>query len=321
MNSESDITEQLQRFSTYLKQNGLKMTRQRALVVESFLHTTGHVSTEELYQSVRKKNSKIGFTTVFRTLKALTDCGLARETDLQDGRTRFEPLYNRPHHHHIVCMQCSRTIEFLSPELESLQDKVVAHYGFQSVSHQLRIFGVCQDCQNQRPAVSEIYDADLVFARDALKIAMEAEKSGVDFYTQMTKSVSQPSGRSTFLRIAEEERKHLRELEEEWEQLVSRYQGIHQAPVFLHFDYEAFKKAFPAREDLKTRIQEDLDEETALRLAMAMEKESYNFFRNYAESFNDTKGKAIFKKFSEEELEHYHSIEKELDRLLGVTRH
>ena len=123
-----DIAEQMELFSTYVKKNGLKMTRQREVVVESFLRTEGHVSTDELYQLVKKKNQNIGFTTVFRTLKALTDCGLARETDLSDGRTRFEHLYNRPHHHHIVCMECSRTIEFLSPELEQLQEQIVSRY-------------------------------------------------------------------------------------------------------------------------------------------------------------------------------------------------
>ncbi|HVN80422.1 MAG TPA: transcriptional repressor [Terriglobia bacterium] len=317
MNSEKEIADQLALFSAYLKQNGLKMTRQRALVVESFLQSGGHVSTEELYNSVRKRDSRVGFTTVFRTLKALTLCGLAREADLLDGRARFEPLYNRPHHHHIVCAQCNRTIEFLSPELERLQEQVVSRYGFKSRSHQLQIFGTCQDCQNQRPSSSEVFDNDLIFARDALRIAMETEKSGVNFYLHLGESLTRASGKSTFSKILEEEKKHLRELEKEWEQLISKHPNLTNAPVFLHFDYDALKRIFPAREDLKTRIENDIDEESALRLAMEMEKESYNFFKAYAESFNDTKGKAIFRKFAEEELEHYRSIEQEHQKLMG----
>jgi len=311
MNTDQDIAVQLGLFSEYLKKNGLKMTRQRATVVESFLRTQGHVSTEELYQQVRKMDSTVGFTTVFRTLKALTDCGLARETDLQDGRTRFEHLHNRPHHHHIVCVECNRTIEFLSPEIERLQDQVVARYGFRSLRHQLQVFGICADCQDHRPSAQELFDPDLIFARDALKVAMEVESSGVSFYTQMAEQVEHPSGKSTFLRIVEEEKKHLRELELEWEHLLGKHPNILQAPVFLHFDYEALKRIFPAREDFKTRSHEALDSETALKLAMSMEMESYNFFRNYAESFNETKGKEIFKKFADEELEHYRSIEQE----------
>ncbi|PYV42055.1 MAG: hypothetical protein DMG06_15245 [Acidobacteria bacterium] len=81
MHSLKDIAQQMELFSAYLKKNGLKMTHQREVVVESFLRTDGHLSTDELYQLVKKKDKKVGFTTVFRTLKALTHCGLARETD------------------------------------------------------------------------------------------------------------------------------------------------------------------------------------------------------------------------------------------------
>ena len=89
MNTDQEVAEQLVLFSDYLKRNSLKMTRQREVIVESFLRTNGHLSIDELHQLVKQKDATVGFTTVFRTLKALTDCGLARETDFQDGRTRF----------------------------------------------------------------------------------------------------------------------------------------------------------------------------------------------------------------------------------------
>jgi Fur family transcriptional regulator, ferric uptake regulator len=312
-----DIAEQMELFSTYVKKNGLKMTRQREVVVESFLRTEGHLSTDELYQLVKKKNKNIGFTTVFRTLKALTDCGLARETDLSDGRTRFEHLYNRPHHHHIVCMECSRTIEFLSPELEQLQEQIVSRYGFRSIRHQLQIFGVCNDCQNQRPTKQDVFNSDLIFARDALQIALETERSGVNFYLSAAEAATHPSGKSTFFKLAEEEKRHLHELEEEWKQLIRKDKNILKAPVFLHFDYDALKKIFPAREELKKRLSENLDEKSALTLAMEMEKESYNFFKKYAQKFNDTKGKEIFLKFAAEEQDHYSTIEREYTQLMA----
>lgn len=321
MSTDHEIAQQMEVFSGYLKKNGLKMTRQREIIVESFLRTNGHLSTDELYQLVKQKDKSVGFTTVFRTLKALTDCGLARETDLQDGRTRFEHIYNRPHHHHIVCVACSRTIEFLSPELERLQEQIVAKYQFESVRHQLQIFGVCLDCQNQRPSPQEVFDSDMVFARDALKIALEAERSGVNFYLAAAEQITHPSGKSTFLRIAEEEKRHLHDLEFEWIELIKKDKNILKAPVFLHFDYEALKKIFPTREEIRNRLHDDLDEEQALTLAMEMELESYNFFRKYAERFNNTRGKAIFLKFAAEEQDHYRTIQKEYDRLMQGSVH
>ncbi len=321
MSTEQDITEQLAVFSDYLKRNGLKMTRQRETIVDRFLRTNGHLSIDELHQLVRQKDKNVGFTTVFRTLKALTDCGLARETDLQDGRTRFEHIYNRPHHHHIVCVACNRTIEFLSPELERLQEQIVARYQFQSVRHQLQIFGVCFDCQNQRPSPQDVFDSNLVFARDALKIAMEAERSGVNFYLAAAEQISHPSGKSAFLRIAEDEKKHLHDLEHEWIELIKKDKNILKAPVFLHFDYEALKRIFPTREEIRNRLHGDLDEEQALRLALDMELESFHFFRDYAEKFNDTRGKAIFLKFAAEEEDHYRTIQKEYDRVTRRSVH
>ena len=101
MINQEEIAEQFQVFSTYLRDKGLRMTVQREVVVVSFLKAPGHASVEELYALVKKKEKKIGFTTVFRTLKALTDCGLAREVQLSDGLTRYERRYRRPHHHHL----------------------------------------------------------------------------------------------------------------------------------------------------------------------------------------------------------------------------
>ena len=317
--TQEEITKQMVLFTDYLKRNGLKMTRQREIVVERFLQTDGHLSTDELFNLVKKKDKTLGYTTVFRTLKALKDCGLARETHLSDSRTRFEHLYNRPHHHHIVCKKCNSTIEFLSPELEQLQEQIVSKYRFKSLQHQLQVSGICENCQKQQPSPQDTYDSDLVFARDALKIALEAENSGVDFYRSAAESMTHTSGKETFLKIAEDEQKHLQGLQEEWNKLISNDKNLLKAPVFLHFDYEALKKIFPTREELKTKYKNKLDEKRALLLAMEMEKESFHFFKEYAQRFNNTRGKEIFLKFAEEEEDHYRTIQKEYQNFLLRT--
>ena len=314
-----EITQQMVLFTGYLKKNGLKMTRQREIVVERFLQTDGHLSTDELFNLVKKKDKTLGYTTVFRTLKALKDCGLARETHLSDSRTRFEHLYNQPHHHHIVCKECNSTIEFLSPELEQLQEEIVSRYRFESLQHQLQVSGICENCQKQQPSPQDVYDSDLVFARDALKIALEAENSGVSFYRSAAESMTHTSGKETFLKIAEDEQKHLKGLQEEWNKLISNDKNLLKAPVFLHFDYEALKKIFPTREELKTKYKNNLDEKQALLLAMEMEKESFHFFKEYAQRFNNTRGKEIFLKFAEEEEDHYRTIQKEYQNFLLRT--
>jgi len=309
------INEQLEVFAEYVKAKGLRKTRQRDLVVRTFLQTEGHLSTDELYNLVRKEDSKIGYATVFRTLKTLTDCGLARETDLGDGFTRFEHLYKHPHHHHILCVECNRTIEFNSPELEELQRKIVSEYDFEPVRYKFQVFGVCRECRAKIEPTQESVVSDLVFARDALKIAMETERRGIHFYKTASKVAARPLTRTTLLRMLEDEEKHLRNLKSEWNRLIAHNEEVLNAPVFLHFDFDALKKIFPSREEIGRRLSSDLSEEEALRLALAMEKDAFAFFSSYAERFSDTQGRDIFRKFAAEEQEHCETIEAALKSL------
>ena len=319
MKVSREVTEQLEIFSTYLKNEGLRMTSQRQLVAQSFLSTDGHLSAEELYELVKRKDKRIGFATVFRTLKALTDCSLARQVDLSDGRTRFERLYKRPHHHHLICVQCNRTTEFSSPELEQLQREIVSKYHFLPQQHTLQVLGVCRDCQEERTPTEEVFDSNLVFARDALKIAMETERRGVDFYRTVSQTITYPVAESTFRKMLEDEKKHLKALQEEWDELIQKNKKILKAPVFLHFDFDALKRIFPSREQTRQRLQENLGVTEALELAMKMEKEAHNFFKEYAEKFEDTRGRDIFLKFAAEEEEHYNLIKLDHDRLVEQT--
>ena len=303
-------------FSDYLKKNGLKMTRQRRLILETFLGVEGHLSADELYEVVCKKDPRIGFTTIFRTLKAMTECGLARETDLNDGRTRFERLYRTPRHHHIVCQECSKTIEFYSPELEEMQAKIASEYGLQPVQQRLQILGVCKECQEKTNPTIQFFDNDQIFARDALKIAMATEKRGIAFYRAGAESSSNlPSTQEAFLAMLAEEERHLEGLLEEWDRLIEGNPGIVDAPVFLHFDFERLQEIFPPASKISEGLLGDMTEIQALRLAMEMELEAYEFFTEYAERFADTQGRDVFAKFAAEEHEHYTMIKSELDRV------
>ena len=141
------IQRELEVFSAYLKEKELKLTAQRALILETFLNRGGHISAEELYQKAKEKQSNVGFATVYRTLKHLTLCGLARELDFGDGRIQYEPEYNRQHHDHMVCTRCGAYIEFLNPKIEELQEQVSRKHGFKTTSHRMQLFGICSKCQ------------------------------------------------------------------------------------------------------------------------------------------------------------------------------
>ena len=131
----------------HIKKRGLRKTAQRDLILEIFLQTEDHLSSEDLYRLVQKKEPDIGQTTVYRTLKLLTEAGLAREVRLGDGRTYYEHNYNLEHHDHMICTGCGKVIEFFSAELEAMQEAIAAKYGFKLTHHSMRILGICEACQ------------------------------------------------------------------------------------------------------------------------------------------------------------------------------
>ena len=143
------MTEEQEVFIKHLRGQGLKRTAQRDLILEVFLGTEGHVTGEDLYRLVRKQDASVGQTTVYRTLKLLTDSGLAREARFGDGRAHYEHNYKHQHHDHMICSVCGKIIEFYSPALEAMQDKMAAKHRFELTSHLLRMIGVCSACRRQ----------------------------------------------------------------------------------------------------------------------------------------------------------------------------
>jgi len=138
---------ELQVFIDYLQANKLKLTPHRELILETFLDNEGHRSVEDIYHTVKAIDPRIGYTTVYRMMKLMIRCGLAREIELADGITRYEHLFNHEHHDHLICMECGNSIEFYNPEIEALQDSASAQLGFKVLDHKLQIYGVCQECQ------------------------------------------------------------------------------------------------------------------------------------------------------------------------------
>ena len=141
------MTEEQEVFLNHIQKKGLKRTTQRDLILDIFLRTEEHLSSEDLYRLVKLEDASIGQTTVYRTLKLLTEAGLAREVRFGDGITHYEHNYKHQHHDHMICSGCGRIIEFFSAELEAIQDAQAAKHRFQVTQHLLRIIGVCAECR------------------------------------------------------------------------------------------------------------------------------------------------------------------------------
>jgi len=147
--SEDSVIKQRKTFDEFIRKRGLKRSAQRGTVVDLFLHNTKHVSCDDLYAIVRRRGLKIGYSTVYRTLKLLTAANLAREVNFGDGVTRYDHNFNFnfQNHYHLICTLCGETIEFTSRAVDKSQKAIARKNGFAPQHHKLEIYGLCRECQ------------------------------------------------------------------------------------------------------------------------------------------------------------------------------
>ncbi len=137
--------------AAHMEEKGLRSTEPRRLIIDTFLAAHKHLTIDELLAEVRKQNPRMGYVTVYRTLKMLAESGAAVEHQFGDGLTRFEPAETACHHDHLICVKCRRITEFEAPEIEDLQAKVAAEHGFEVHSHEHVLYGLCAACRGTKP--------------------------------------------------------------------------------------------------------------------------------------------------------------------------
>jgi Fur family ferric uptake transcriptional regulator len=146
--SEETISSLHESLQGYMVKKGLRSTSQRRLVTDVFFRSGGHLSIEDLLSKVREQDPRVGYATVYRTLRLLAECELANVRHFGDGVTRYELRDEGEHHHdHLICTECQRIVEFEDEAIEVLQDRVAERYGYRLKSHKHELYGVCPQCQ------------------------------------------------------------------------------------------------------------------------------------------------------------------------------
>jgi Fur family ferric uptake transcriptional regulator len=137
-------------FKERIVAEGLKATRQREEILSTFLNSAGHKNLGQIYAQVSKINPKIGYTTVYRTLKLLTRLGMAAQRKFADGETRYEPTSEGTHHDHFICLDCGKIIEFEDQKLETLQHGIAQRHHFKVFHHRMELYGRCGECNRKK---------------------------------------------------------------------------------------------------------------------------------------------------------------------------
>jgi len=221
---------------SHLRPVGGKRSGKRERILDIFLKQEGHLSADDLFDVVRRAEPGIGRATVYRTLQWMVDANIARKVDFGEGRSRYEASYRHPRHFHLICTQCHRSSEFLSSDVEGLMEEIASARGFSATRAVVQVYGTCEECRTGKKTTPiDGATTELVFARDALRMAIATERSGLEFYTRAATLTKDQRGRTVFHELAAEEREHLGVLENRYRELIKSDPQLESRPTFLFF--------------------------------------------------------------------------------------
>jgi len=133
-------------FEDLLRRKGLRLTTPRRAIVDAIVSAKEHFTADRLEERLRRRGVRVAKATIYRTLAVLVEGGFLEAHDFGGGPTFYEPMVDRAHHDHMVCVGCGRITEFSCAEIEALQEEQARAHRFTPVTHSLKIFGLCERC-------------------------------------------------------------------------------------------------------------------------------------------------------------------------------
>ncbi len=286
---------------------GSKRSSKRDFILNVFLAQEGQLSADDLVDLIRREDGRISRATVYRTLQWMVEAGIARKVDFGEGRFRFEHSYRHPRHFHLICKVCNRSTEFLSSDIDVLIDEIATARSFSAHQSVLQIYGTCEQCRTGRPPTVDGATSELLFARDALRIAIATGRSGLEFYVRAANGARDTRSQTLFERLADGERDHLARLEARYQKLLATDPLLEARPTFLFFKGAA-NGLFAAGAE---QVARGIDDEQAVAIAIKCERASHRFFKRYGEKFEDSAGKQVFLEVAGEERSHLEMLLRE----------
>ncbi len=143
-------------FKKIIRNLNLKVTNQRLLILKALSEGSQHITAQELFEKVIRMDPSVGFATVYRFLRSLTEGRFVTEVRMGGLPARYE-LTPKSHHDHLTCTECGKICEFENKAIEDLQLKVAQQFGFVLTHHVLELYGVCSTCAPKRKVINNAY--------------------------------------------------------------------------------------------------------------------------------------------------------------------
>lgn len=139
-----------ERFTNYLKIKGYRITNERLLVLENLFKNESHIDAENLFIKMRGNGLKVSRATVYNTLQLLLQSNLIKRSHFGEPHQHYEPLFLDKQHHHLICSNCGKLIEFSSEDLDKIQKQICIKNKFKFSSSAFQIIGVCKECLEEK---------------------------------------------------------------------------------------------------------------------------------------------------------------------------
>jgi len=138
----------LEKFQSLLKENSLKFTKQRELVLKFLYENDGHFTPEDIYRLLKQQypDINLGIATVYRTLTLLESSQIASSISFGAQGKKYE-LGLKQHHDHLICTKCGNITEFFDETIEERQEEIAKKFNFQMTDHTMKIVGLCSNCR------------------------------------------------------------------------------------------------------------------------------------------------------------------------------
>ncbi len=141
----------LENFKKLLRQNNLKYTTQRELILNIIYNNSGHFTPEDIYNLIKENHPdiKLGIATIYRTLTLLEDANIVSSISFGTQGKKYE-FGLKEHHDHLVCLECGGIEEFFDDTIEKQQEIIAKKFNFKMTNHVMKITGICEDCQKKK---------------------------------------------------------------------------------------------------------------------------------------------------------------------------
>lgn len=131
-----------------LRTQGHKITKNRTAILEYLSNQEMPISADEILFHIQGEHHDVNKTTIYRELFFLLEHNFISEVEFGDGKKRYEIILNRPHHHHIICVNCKQVTDIpLDQELGAVEQDIENTTGYKLTSHMLEFFGLCTNCK------------------------------------------------------------------------------------------------------------------------------------------------------------------------------